>query len=372
MKRSQIILFALLLGISGLIYSVLLLNKKEVSKEIKSEQTLRYLPVRKVANTMREMQLSAYGQVNPNTELSISFEVQGKLQQGETRLKPGVKFSKGQLLYRVDNEEAFYQLSARKSSLATMLINAMPDIELDFPSEVSKWNQFLNELLPSKILPELPPIRSSRERLFLTSRNFLSEYYNVRSLEARMDKYLYAAPFSGVVLQVFSEPGAVVGPGVQVAKIARVGDFEVKVPVDLDELEFYKNEHKATFINSAGEKIGEGNLLRMNEVVNQLTQSADLYYSIHGTTNHGIYHGLFVNVTIKQQTIKESMPLPRNAVRDQMVSILSQGKLERRAIKIVGSKPDTVFVTGLNNDEVVVLEHIDEQPKGISYKGIIK
>lgn len=355
-----------------MIYFVLLLNKKEENKDVKKEQTIRYIPVRNVVNNLREMQTSAYGQVNPNTELAISFEVQGKLIQGDERLKPGVKFSKGQILYRVDNEEAFYQLSARKSSLATMLINVMPDIELDFPSEISKWNQFLNDLQPSKLLPELPPIRSSRERLFLTSKNFLAEYYNVRSLEARMDKYLYAAPFSGVVLQVFAEPGAVVGPGVQVAKVSRVGDFEVKVPVDLEELESYKKEHKATFTSSSGKKIGEGSLLRINEVVNQLTQSADLYYSIQGANSQAIYHGLFVNVHIRQKTIKESMPLPRNAVRDQVVSVLRDGKLEKRTIKIVGAKPDTVFVTGLNNGEVVVLEHIDEQAKGISYKGIIK
>ena len=139
MKRSQIVLMLVFLVLTGIIYMSLSRNKKEFSKTIKEEQSIIYVPVRKVKNEMKKMTLVSYGQISPNSEIIVSFEVQGKLEKGQNIMKPGTNFSKGQVLYKVNNEEAFYALSARKSSLANIVLNALPDIELDYPSEKSKW-----------------------------------------------------------------------------------------------------------------------------------------------------------------------------------------------------------------------------------------
>lgn len=372
MKRGQIILLVIFLVVSGLIYVALKMNQKSFSKEKKEEQQTIFVPIRKVKNEVRSVEITSYGQISPNVELIVSMEIQGKLMQGDRHLKPGMTFRKGELLYQVDIDEAFYTLSARKTNLSNLIVSAMPEIELDFPSETNKWQQYIKELNPDKRMPSLPELKSSKEKMFLTSRGILAEYYNIRSLESRMDKYYFIAPFNGTVVETYLEPGSIVNPGSQIAKIAKSGDFEVKVPIELSDLDLYQARSSVEFTNAKGDVIGTGKLLRISDVINQQTQSADAYYSISPVKGQKIYHGLFVNASINIKEEKVTMALPRNALSDNKAYILNGRMVEPKNIIIVGSKPDTVFVTGLKDNEKVLLERMETIDKNINYEGIIR
>ena len=372
MKRSQIVLFTVFLALTGIIYIVINSNKKDFTKNIKTEKTTEFVPVREVKNTMRRLTLVSYGQITPNSEIMISFEVQGKLEKGDITMKPGTNFRKGQTLFKLNNAEAFYTLSSRKSSLSNLILNALPDIELDFPSERNKWVTFLNSLKPSNILPVLPEISSGKERMFLTSRNIISEYYNLKSLEARMEKYFYAAPFSGTVIDLYAEPGSIANPGAQIAKIAKTGDYEVKVPISIADINVYKEKSTAEFTNSKDEHIATGKIIRISNVINQQTQSADVYYSIKPLRAKSLYNGMFVNVAINKEAPKETMTLPRVAVKNGKVNILENAKVTSNPVTIVSSKPDSVFVTGLKNGQIVVLEQMIKIDKSVNYEGIFR
>lgn len=372
MKRNQIVILGSLFLIFTIIFLVIIGKKKPSEKEMKEEQKIVYLPVRVVKNMEREMQIVSYGQVLPNAEIDVAFEVQGKLEQGKTYLKPGMSFEKGQILYRVNNEEAFYTLSSRKIQLANLIVGILPDIELDFPSEKKKWTSFLDAVQPNKLLPEIPSINSDKERLFLTSRNVLSEYYNIRSLEARMAKYTYFAPFSGTVLETFAEPGAIANPGSRIARIAKTNDFEIKVPITTDHLKDYQKQGKASFYTVDGEKVGTGTINRISDVINQTTQSVDVYYSIKPVENYKIYSGMYLNVSISQSASSESICVPRMAVTDNKVSILQKGEVIDVAVRVVGNKPDSLYISGLKNGEKVILEKVETDRKGKTFKGIIR
>lgn len=319
---------------------------------------------------MKTISLISYGQISPHTELLVSFEVQGKLEKGNLTMKPGVNFRKGQILYRINNEEAFYTLSARKSALANLVLNLMPDIEMDFPLEKDKWLKFLEGLNPANILPTLPKAKTEKERLFLTSRNIYTEYFNLSSLEARMDKYLWIAPFNGSVIEVYSEPGSIVNPGAQVAKIIKTGNYEVKVPIAMRLVEEYKKKSSANFTTSSGELVATGKIIRISNVVNQKTQSADVYYSVKPLKDKEVYNGMFVNVTIDRTSNEMSMTIPRTAVKNGEVKVVKEGELISIPIQVIGAKPDSVFVSGLKEGTFVVLEQVEEQDSEVKYEGI--
>jgi len=296
--------------------------------------------------------------------------VQGKLDRGNVSMKPGVNFKKGQILYRINNTEAFYTLSGRKSALANLVLSAMADIEMDFPKEKDKWLQFLEDLSPALILPSFPKVKSDKERLFLTSRNIYTEYYNLSSLESRMDKYLWIAPFNGSVIEVYSEPGSIVNPGGQVAKIIKTGNYEVKVPISMALVEEYKQKSTASFTTSAGELIATGKIIRISNVVNQKTQSADVYYSITPMKGKNIYNGMFVNVGIDRKATELTMTIPRTALRNGKVNTILNDKLIAIPVQVIGAKPDSVFISGLKDGAFVVLEQVEEADSEIKYKGI--
>jgi membrane fusion protein, multidrug efflux system len=361
MKKRQLILLGIFLLLSAAIYFRLMSKHTVVEKEAGEKVSVFYLPYRTVENKSKELQISSYGQVNPGLEFDLSFEVQGRLEQGQSFLKPGMKFRKNQLLYKVNNEEAFYTLGARKNQLATLLISAMPDIELDFPSEKGKWMQFLDKLRPAELMPNLPNFASAKERMFFTSRNFLSEYYNIKSLESRMEKYFFLAPFNGTVIEVFTEPGALAGPGVRIAKIAKTGEFEVKVPITLKNLDFFKKENTAVFKNAEGKTVASGRILRISDLINQRTQSVDVYYSLQAVEGNTIYNGMFLTAQIKQTSNESSFTIPRMAMEDNKVQLLSKNKVEERTVQVIGSKPDSLFITGLQNGEKLILERVEEK-----------
>jgi len=370
MKRSQIILFIIFLVFTGGAYIVLSINKKATPDGIKEEKSILYVPTSKVKNTMKSISLISYGQISPHTELFVSFEVQGKLERGNITMKPGVNFKKGQILYRINNTEAFYTLSSRKSSFANLILNAMPDIELDFPTEKDKWLKFLENLNPALILPPFPKVKSEKERLFLTSRNVYTEYYNLSGLEARMDKYLWIAPFNGSVIEVFSEPGSIVNPGTQVAKIIKTGSYEVKVPISMTLVDEYKQKSTANFTTSSGKLIATGKIIRISNVINQKTQSADVYYSIKPVKGEKIYNGMFVNVSIDRKATEMTVTIPRTAMKNGKVNIISGDKLFQVPVQIVGAKPDSIFVSGLEDGTLVVLEQVEASESEMKYKGI--
>lgn len=372
MKRSQIILLSVFIGLTGIIYVILANNKKEDSKELKVENNTVYVPVLNAKNELRTLMLTSYGQILPNSEVIVSVEVQGKLLKGAVTMKPGTNFKEGQILYKIDNQEAIYSLSARKTGLSNLIINALPDIELDFPSERQKWMNFLNNLDPFKMLPDLPAIRSEKERMFITSRTILTEYYNLKSQEERMLKYFYAAPFNGTVVAVYAEPGSVANPGGQIAKIAKSGDYEVKVPISMTDLKLYKENSNATFYDSKNKKIATGKIIRISDVINQQTQSADVYYSVKALPEQQIYHGMYLNVSINKESAKSTVTLPRVAVKDGKVNVLKNNKLTSVDVIIVSSKPDSVYVTGLTNGQSVLLEQVESNYSKVKYKGIVR
>lgn len=372
MKRGQIILFTLFIIISGAIYLALLNNKKEETKEIKDENQTLFVPIQSVQNKVRSVTTTSYGQVLPNSEIMVSFEVQGKLEKGNITMKPGTNFKKGQILYRVNNEEAFYTLNARKATFSTLILNSMPDIELDFPSERNKWIAFLNDLSSNSLLPNLPQLSSSKEQMFVISRNIEAEYFNLKSLEARMGKYSYKAPFNGTVTQVFAEPGAIANPGGQIARIAKTGQFELKVPIALKNLDLFKGQGKTLFTDAQGEVVASGSILRISDVVNQQTQSADVYYSILPMNDERIYNGMFLNVTTEQKHDKKTVILPRTAINKGSVYTYKNSTLSQLPVVIEGTQPDSVLVSGIPDGTMVVIEEVTEFDKTKKYEGILR
>lgn len=370
MKQSQIILFGVFLVISGAIYFGLMRNQKETEKELKPEEKIAYVAVSPVKNKTRTSKMTSYGQVTPNIELMVSFEVQGKLEKGNRTMKPGVNFSKGQLLYTLDRDEPILALNAQKSSFSNLLLNAIPDIELDFPSERDKWIAFYNSIGPEEILPDFPVFKSVKEQMFISSRNIVSQYYTLKSQEVRLSKYRFIAPFSGTVIAVYSEPGSIINPGVQVAKLAQTGNFELKVPISLDNLDLYKEKSQAIFTDASGREIATGKIARVSNVINQQTQSADVYYSISPVKGARIYNGMFLNATIERQVTTNVMTLPTTAVKDGYVQELLKGKLITQPVTVLESISDSVFVSGLTKGQLIVLDHMETIEEEMVYKGV--
>lgn len=371
MKYRGVIILGSLLVLFGLIHFASG-NPEKKKKETVEKGNIVYVPVLEVENKLRNFFLESYGQLNAGQVLDIAFEVSGRLKEGSIRLKAGTRFNKGQLLYEVDAEEAKYALSARKSSFITLLVQVMPDIKLDHGDEFVAWENFMNAIDIQKNLPELPAVKSRKLNLLLNQRNIFAEYNNIKSQELRLEKHKYYAPFSGTVTDVFLEPGSIVNPGIRIASALRTGDYELKIPIRMEDLPMYQQKGLVDVWDVSGKKVGLARLSRISDVVNRMTQSLDAFFSIEPIAGTNLFNGMYVHIKLNKESYDEVMALPYLAVKNSAVRIVQDSTVVLVPVEIVASFPDTLLVRGLKNKVQVLINSSDALADSVKVVGITK
>jgi hypothetical protein len=371
MKTRQFIILGVIIILLGLIYYPIVVKDKQEDKNAPTE-SINFVGVQSVINTTHRNKATAYGQVLPNSQMDVTMKVQGFIERDMKSWKPGMRFKKNEVLFKIERVDALYSIIARRSAFSNLITNILPDIKLDYSSEFEKWEKFLYSLDPLKELPPLPKITSNKEKLFIASRNVPTEYYNIKAAENQLDSYFYIAPFDGTIINSFVEPGSMVTPGMRLATIAKTSDFEVRAPLAMEQVIFFENSPLIQFTDPKGETIGTGKLLRTSEVINQQTQSIDAYFSLIPSKSQTIFQGMFLNLDLDTEIMENCMVLPENAVVNAKVQVLRDSLVSTRPVIVLSRKVDSVYVTGLSDGELFLLEPLTNIRDSIKYVGIAK
>jgi hypothetical protein len=371
MKKRQIVIVVSILVVLGLIYIPILFNNKEEEGK-KVEEKTNYVPVFLTQNRVYNQSISSYGQIIGNAQLNVSMQVQGEIDRDNRTLKPGTHFRKNEILIKVDRVESLYNLLSRRSAFINLISGILPDIYMDFPEEKGKWDTYLNKISATSALPELPIFNSQKEKLLVNGRNIPSEYYGIKSAETQIEKFYYVAPFNGVITESMIEPGSMVSPGTQLLTISKTGDYEVKAPIDIRDLDLFKKTEEIYFMDTKKDTIGSGKISRVGKTINQQTQSVDAYFSIKPKNNKEIIIGSFVNLTIETPLFEKSILVPENAVYDNTVQILKDSIIYEKSIQKIGAKPDSIFIQGIEDGSQLVLEPLKSPSDSTKFIGITK
>lgn len=369
MKLRQIFLLLIVIVLVGLIYYPIISTEDE-EKSAKTEEKPNFLPTLKVNNENRVLEITSYGQILPNNQLDINMEVQGEIERDNRTLKVGESFKKGDVLIKIDRTEALYNLLSRRSAFINLIASLLPDISLDLPEEKEKWENYLNNLNPAKELSMLPDLNSRKEQLLVTNRNIPSEFYSLKALEEQVGKYYYIAPFTGTVVNSFVEPGTMVTPGMRIATIAKTNDYEVKAPINANYLAYFSNIEEVNVETAQGLPLGTAKLIRKASFINEQTQSIDAFFRLNPVDTVDVYQGMFVNLNITAPLFTEVVVLPENAVLNEKVQILRDSVVIEKNIQTLGSNKDSVFVKGIDNNEELILEPVQQPSAEIKYVGI--
>lgn len=372
MKKRQIIILG-----SGLLIFILMIfavsgNSKEKKDEKDEKDNLLYYPVIKVENKDQEVFLTSYGQISSYNNIDIISEVSGKLLKGSIELKPGVKFRKGQLIAQVDNTEVLYNLMAKKGNFINLIAQIMPDIKIDFPEEYEKWSKYLKAIKLNEPMPKIPYWNTDKEKILVASKGVLAEYFSILSMETNTNKYRIFAPFDGTILEAFLDVGTSVNMGSKIITIVQTGNYEVKVPMSLNDLSRLKERKEVEIFNSKDEKIGIGTLSRYTNVINQSTQSIDVYFKITPLKGQELLNGMYINIALKGSAITESFVIPRRSVVQDSVYVILDSTLIAKRISVERFKGDSVYVKGLQNGDFVVLNSVGSIIDSLKVVGVEK
>ena len=358
MNKRQIIITSIGLAIliSSYVISKILGGMKEPPRKQIPIEAKKFVKTAAVVYGDVNTWITAYGRVETARQLDMIAEVSGRMREGAVSLKEGQSFRKGSLIYSIDDTEARLNLSAQKSNFLREIASILPDLKIDFSDNYQAWDDYFQSIDIEKELPVLPNFKSTKEKTYLATRNIFSNYYTIKSAEANLRKYRFYAPFEGSISNVNLQSGSYVNPGNNIAKLVMSNNLEIKVSVDLRDIVWIEKGSPVKITTDNNIHSWKGVVSRIGEVVNQTTQSINVYVSII-PGGPEIYDGTYLQAQIPGAQVKDAMVIPRNAIFNQdEVFILEDSLLKVKQITLHKLNPETAIFSGLKEGSEVVVE----------------
>jgi membrane fusion protein (multidrug efflux system) len=358
MNRKVVIAISvvLILLLTGFLSSFFI-SQKTLPPQRPVAEVKNYVKVKTVAYQSMPVEMEAYGRVGSSQQLNVVAEVGGRLNQGAINLKEGENFSRGQVLAYINNEEQKLTLQSRKSNYLNLVATVLPDIKIDYPKSFQAWMIYYDNIDLNKELPELPESLSTKEKAFLATRGILAEYYSIKSLESNLRKYTIYAPYNGSIQSVSTEVGSVVNPGTNIATILRTDRLELKVPMELKDVDYIKMGSPVSIVQEgANAKTWKGKVIRKADFVDANTQSIAIYIAIE-SPNNDVYDGQYLKAVLAGKEVSSGMAIERSILRNKNeVFIVEGGRLVSKEINIEKITQGQVIFNGLKEGDMLVVE----------------
>jgi len=332
-------------------------GRKTEPENIEPPVVIKTVDTRKVNYENLKTNVVTYGRVETAQSLDLLSEVSGRMLEGKIRLKEGERFTKGTLLFYIDEQEASLNLKSQKSNFLRDLAGILPDLKIDFSQNFDTWQGYFNALDVDAKFPDLPKTSSEKEKTFLATKGIYSSYYTIKSAEVRLAKHRYYAPFSGSLMEVNMQSGSFINPGTKIGKIIKSGVHELKVAVETKDIPWVLQSSPVKIYSSETQQYWDGHVTRISDYVNQNTQSVDVFIAIQ-SNGRKIYDGQFFQAAIPARTVKDGMIMPRNAIYngDEVFVVENDSILKVREINVIRLTEENAIFNGLSEGDDLVVE----------------
>ena len=355
-----------ILVLSGAIMGALSKMKAAQDKKARVERLVHAKVVEVEYNDIIS-EIEHTGRVSSQHVINISSEVSGKIQQGNIPLLKGQSFKKGDLLFKINSEEMYLNVQAQKSRFLNLLANILPDIKIDYPERYEEWFAFFSSIKLNENISDLPEFKSEKEKIFLASKNILNDYFTIKANEARLRKYNIYAPYSGSIINLNAEPGAIANPGAVLASIIRTDKLEVEVPLSAEQASWIKIGDEVNLVSENNLESWTGKVNRKAGFVDAKTQSVAVFIQVNSSNKNKIYQGQYLRVQLNTKTEKNVMEIPRSAVfNGNEVYLVKNGVLKKEKIKVHKFLTESVIFSGLTKGDSIItntLVHAEEELK---------
>jgi len=355
----RIVVVAAFIFIVGLAYGLMrfLAAQKEDLKRRPPVEAKRFVKAEPVKYTNLISPVFADGRLTSVAEVDIIAEASGRLQQGDVALKKGTKFSQGDILFVVYPDEAALALKASKSQFLNTLANLLPDIRIDFPDQEAGYMDFFSSISLDHPLPPFPEVENEKLKIFLTSRNVLSQYYNIRKDELQLSRRTTIAPFDGTYIEVNLEVGSYTNTGGRIAKAIRTDELELEVPVKRFDAAWINIGDPVNVLSDRRGLSWKGKVIRKSQFVDPNTQSQAIFINIANHRNPALLSGEYLTAEFPGHPMKDVMEVPRNVVfNTNEVFVIVDGRLEKRIANVIKENEKTLIFNGVEAGSVLVMQ----------------
>jgi len=309
--------------------------------------------------------LLAGGRVISSREIVISSEVRGTIIEGDIPFKTGQSFKKGTVMIRIFDGNVVNNLKSRKSAFLQKIAGVLPDIKVDYTENYENWSAFFHSVDLAGDLPELPELISEQEKIFVASRNILTDYYSIKSDEITLDKHVIRAPFDGSFLNVSVEVGAIANPGAMLARIIYANSLELAAKVKVADAKWVTIGDKVKVMTSDISTQWDGEVTRISNFVDTATQSMNVFVKIKSTPENPVFKGQYLTAVFPGKSIGGVMEIARNAVfNSNEIFTVVDNMLVKQDIDIVKINENSLLFKGVDEGTDVVTEPLVNAMEG--------
>lgn len=353
---ASIIIGVIIIGVGGLVaYQLINKQKKKAPKEEKVVQTVF---VKQVHNQTVPITIRESGRLMAKNKIELYSEVQGVMETSSIEFKPGARYSKGEILVKIRDNDFYANLQAQKSVLQNLITSILPDLRLDYPDAYKRWDAYLKNFDMNKPIGELPKPGSDKEKFFITGKNIYTTYYNTKNLEIIYAKYTIRAPFNGILTEATVTPGTVIRQGQKLGEFIDPSVYEMEVSVGKSDMNALAIGEKVTVKNedNGDSKIWNGTITRINGKLDATTQTVKAYIQLVGKD---LKEGMYLEASITGKPIEDAFEVDNGLLVDgNKMYLVNNNKLEIVPVKIVHKNLETVVVKGLKDGSQIIAKPI--------------
>jgi len=369
MKRidRRIIIVAAFIFIVGLAYGIMrfLIAQGEEPPMRPPVEAKRYVRAEPVIYQQVVSPVQADGRLTSLATVDVVAEASGKILVSDIPLKKGSRFSRGDVLFTIYPDEAALALKSKKSRFLHNLASLLPDLAIDYPGDEKRFRQFFNSIELSRQLPSFPEVNKEQLRIFLASRNVLSEYYDIKQGELRLSRHTVVAPFDGTYKDVYMEAGAYTNMGGRVAHIIRTDMLELEVPLERFDASWVKIGDEVAIHSDNRDVQWKGRVVRKNSFVDAENQSQGVFVRVRNNKEKPLLAGEYLSATFPGHPVEGVMEVPRNVVfNSNEVFIVNDNRLHKRTIDIVKVNEKTLLFKGISEGDMLVMQPLINVQEG--------
>lgn len=310
--------------------------------------------------------ITASGNLTAKNKIELFSEVQGVLKASNKDFKAGTKYHKGQTLLSINSDEFYASLQSQKSNLYNLITSIMPDIRLDYPSEFSKWEAYLQAFDFNNSTPKLPVFASDKEKYFISGRGITTSYYNVKNLEVKLGKYRIKAPFNGILTEAAVTPGSLVRAGQNLGEFIDPSVYEMEVAINSAFSDLLKVGNSVTLSNLEHTKNYNGKIIRVNGKVDQASQTIKAYIQV---SDKDLKEGMFLEANLIAKSEKDAYQISRKLlVENTNVYIVKDSVLDLIKINPVYFNAESVIIKGIPENTTILSQAVPGAYQGMIVK----
>lgn len=332
-----------------------------------------------------QMVVHGFGNVQPKVEAEVVPQVTGKVVAISPNLKNGGFVKAGEILITIDPCD--YQLAVQAAQADV----ASAEVALEIEEAEAKGSKEDWELLypgrepPSPLIVRKPQIRQASTRLQAAQAALTTAKLNLERTRLSM-------PFAGRVVRETVDLGQYVNIGQSVGKIYGIDMVEIVVPLEDWELAWFHIPGNPVSINgSSVKKTGssvevradfaganhawDGYVVRTTGEIDKTSRMVSVVVEVpepfkEANGRPPLVPGMFVELFIKGKTLKNAIPVPRDAIRGRnKVWVVEEGALHIKTLQVARADRDFVYaVSGLNDEAVIVLSSLDTVTDGMKVR----